>query len=64
MDDKYVLVRGNLSDGFQFEGPFDDFDAADEDMRIWHDGDSWIATLYAPCVDDDETIPVFNNPID
>ena len=41
-----ILVIGNLSDGFRFVGPFDDFDDATlyvTDERI--DEDNWVATL-------------------
>lgn len=41
-----ILVVGNLSDGFQFVGPFTDHDAATACPRAgW---DSWVATLDRP----------------
>lgn len=40
----FVVVLGNLTDGFRFVGPFASFDEADE----WANGvreTAWIATL-------------------
>jgi hypothetical protein len=47
-DDKFILVVGNLSDGFQFYGPFDTFDEADEWENKTGHFLSWIATLQNP----------------
>ena len=46
-NDKAVFVRVNLSDGFTFIGPFDSFDDAAFSIDRM-DGETWIATLYAP----------------
>lgn len=46
-DLKYILVKGNLSDGFTFIGPFDSFDEAafcQDAVR----GYSWVASLHEP----------------
>jgi hypothetical protein len=50
MPNKYLLVVGNLSEGFRFEGPFETFDDADFDSYR-HDEVSWVATLHSPCVE-------------
>ena len=42
-----IVVRGNLSDGFTFVGPFDSFDDAAFSME-GNDGETWIATLESP----------------
>lgn len=42
-----VLVVGNLSDGFRFIGPFEDFQAAAE-FSEGVDADNWVATLEGP----------------
>lgn len=44
--DAHIVVAGNLSDGFEFIGPFDSFDAAAAyaDRKI--DGESWIAGMH------------------
>ena len=44
----YVLVAGNLSEGFRFIGPFPDFDSAADFSA---DGQTWVASL--------ETAPVY-----
>lgn len=45
---RFIIVRGNLSDGYAFVGPFESFDeAADADVQLFG-GDSWIATLVHP----------------
>lgn len=48
-----VIVHGTLSDGFEFIGPFADFDAASEyaDDAGEIDKPTWIATLFAPGAD-------------
>jgi hypothetical protein len=43
----FVLVVGNLSEGFRFIGPFQGFDSA----ALYAEGvelNSWVATLEAP----------------
>lgn len=50
-DKKCIIVHGNLSDGFTFQGPYEDFDEASEaaDVQQIHEaGPSWIATLEEP----------------
>lgn len=42
--DLAILVKGNLSDGFQFVGPFDSLDAAADASE----GADWVATLHRP----------------
>jgi len=44
---QYILVIGNLSDGFGFVGPFVSFDEADEYSRDI-DETTWISTLTPP----------------
>jgi len=50
MPEKYIIVTGNLSDGFDFVGPFDSFEDAtiycEENGGEWY-GD-WVASLEAP----------------
>lgn len=42
---KYVVVAGNLSEGFEFHGPFDSFD----DAAVFADGmESWISVMWPP----------------
>lgn len=42
-----IIVVGNLSDGFQFVGPFEDFDeAALYAEKNYSNLDTWVATLY------------------
>lgn len=41
---KCILVIGNLSDGFRFVGPFDEFDEAVQ-FSEGVDTDNWVATL-------------------
>ena len=41
---QYIVVIGNICDGFQFVGPFPTFDDADEASRQY-DKPTWIATL-------------------
>ena len=53
MDEKYIAMIGNLSDGFECFGPFESFDAAslfaDKSEHI-----SWIATLKPEKESDDK----------
>lgn len=42
----YIIVYGNLGDGFQFFGPYDSFDDADEASRYLDVHPTWIATMY------------------
>jgi|LakMenEpi03Aug12_release.lakeMendotaPanAssembly.Ray.scaffolds.fasta_scaffold3752880_1 hypothetical protein len=45
--EKCILVVGNLSEGFRFVGPFDDFDAA----ALYAEGvdaETWVASLEEP----------------
>ena len=50
MSDKHIIVSGNLSDGFLFIGPFDNFDDAFFYEQAGHapNSDVWISTLHAP----------------
>lgn len=41
----YIIVYGNLSDGFTFYGPYESFDDADEASRDLKEHPSWIAKL-------------------
>jgi len=49
-NDKSILVTGNLSDGFEFFGPFESFEEADEYSYGLNQGigNSWVATLNNP----------------
>ena len=47
MKEKCILVIGNLSDGFQFVGPFDSFQEASE-YSEGVDEMNWVATLEKP----------------
>lgn len=53
MNKQTIIVAGNLSDGFTFIGPFEDFDEADIWARQNLDIENWIATLE-PVVEIDE----------
>lgn len=44
MTDKYIVVVGNISDGFKFYGPYESFDAASESPP-GAEPFSWIAPL-------------------
>lgn len=45
---KYVAITGNLSEGFEFHGPFDSFD----DAAAFADGmESWISVMWPPIKD-------------
>ena len=43
-----IVIRGNLTEGFTYHGPFASFD----DATFWDDyvgnGDGWIASLHNP----------------
>jgi len=45
-----IVVAGNLSDGFRFFGPFEDFDAAAEWCEGFDMTPTWVSTLecYGP----------------
>jgi hypothetical protein len=45
--EKCVLVVGNLTEGYRFIGPFDDFDKAC-DFSYGIEGENWIASLETP----------------
>jgi hypothetical protein len=47
MSNKYILIYGNPVDGMKFEGPFEEFEDA-EDHTLFHDNDWWIAELKDP----------------
>jgi len=42
----YIIVYGNLNDGFTFYGPYKSFDDADEASRYLDVHPTWIATVY------------------
>ena len=42
---RYIVVKGNLSDGFTFWGPFAIFEDAEEWAEAHSNGEWWIATL-------------------
>jgi hypothetical protein len=44
--ESWIIVYGNLSDGFAFYGPYDSFDDADEESRYLDVHPTWIATMY------------------
>ena len=47
MDQQFIIVAGNISEGFEFIGPFECFDDADQEtqeMKV----PTWIATLESP----------------
>lgn len=44
--DPCIVVAGNLSDGFEFHGPFDDFDTGAEYAEGLNT-DSWVARVGA-----------------
>jgi hypothetical protein len=48
-EDHALIAKGNLADGWEFIGPFDDFDEASEyaDKHFPNDM-TWIATLKNP----------------
>jgi len=45
--EKCVLVVGNLTEGYRFIGPFDDFDAAAQ-FSEGVDAETWVASLEEP----------------
>jgi hypothetical protein len=48
-DYKYVLVVGNLNEGYEFVGPFDSFDAADEyGSKRANTLMTWITPMFRP----------------
>jgi hypothetical protein len=47
MEKPCVLVVGNLTEGYRFIGPFEDFDAAVQ-FSEGVDCDNWVATLEVP----------------
>jgi hypothetical protein len=48
-DIQYVLIYGNLSDGFEFLGPFKSFDqASDYALDRIEPVETWITPLYRP----------------
>jgi hypothetical protein len=61
-DQRFIIVRGNPADGYDFIGPFDDIRAAlvHRDIRLQRHTDvtaprdCWIVELRAP--DDEETV--------
>ena len=57
-DDLRVIVYGNLSEGFEFIGPFADSDEAydyeEERLQLWN---TWTATLFTP----DEYVKILEN---
>jgi hypothetical protein len=49
MDEQFVVIVGNLVDGFRFVGPFADFDDASVYSDRFESGSAdWIAVLEAP----------------
>ena len=42
----YIIVYGNLSDGFEFYGPYDTFDDADEASRGLGIHPTWISVMH------------------
>lgn len=46
-NEKYIVVKGNLNDGFRFIGPFDSFEQADE-YTTNDSADIWISQLEQP----------------
>lgn len=47
-DEKFVIMRGNLAEGFNLIGPFDTFDdAADYDLKYFGGG-NWVSSVYPP----------------
>tara|TARA_Y100000310_G_C20325089_1_gene642581 strand:- start:416 stop:619 length:204 start_codon:yes stop_codon:yes gene_type:complete len=55
MEEKYVIIYGNFSEGYELVGPFDDMDSAEEyaelygDKHLWGE---WITTMMTPQVDE------------
>lgn len=47
MTNKFIVVIGNLCDGFKFYGPFGSFDDAAESPQ-GREPDSWVASLGVP----------------
>jgi hypothetical protein len=45
METKFIIVAGNLSDGFKFYGPYASFDDADEASRLFGMQSTWISPL-------------------
>jgi hypothetical protein len=44
-EEKFIIVVGNIADGFNFVGPFDCFEDADEHAQNFKEI-TWIATLH------------------
>jgi hypothetical protein len=45
MKNKCIIVLGNVSEGFEFIGPFNDFDSASQYDHDHNEGYGWVATL-------------------
>lgn len=51
MEEKYVIIYGNFSEGYELVGPFDDMDSAEEYAELYshkHKWGEWITTMVTP----------------
>ena len=51
MNEKYIIIFGNFSTGYEFVGPFDSLKEADEYARVYgeeYGWGEWITTLLQP----------------
>lgn len=48
IEDQYIVMAGNISEGYESYGPFVSFDEASEWADVNVEGNSWIATLHSP----------------
>tara|TARA_B100001123_G_C15306958_1_gene1022986 strand:- start:1143 stop:1343 length:201 start_codon:yes stop_codon:yes gene_type:complete len=53
--EKFVIIYGNFSDGYELVGPFDDIESAEEYAELYshkHKWGEWITTMMIPQVDE------------
>ena len=55
MEEKYIIIYGNFSDGYELVGPFDNTEGAEEYAELYshkHKWGEWITTMMTPQVDE------------
>jgi len=45
---KYIIVCGNINEGFNFIGPFDSWDEASEYADVYVNDTTWISEIAVP----------------
>lgn len=48
LDDKWIVIAGNVIDGFRFFGPFEAQDIAEDYADVYLDADWNVTTIKAP----------------